>query len=108
MTPGQPMLSALPILPAQGSHIEPRRHEPVDLGTVAGLHERQHELHAYCRHCDRWRVLDLARMVREGRGRLRLPLTVRCRACGEAGTVQVRPPMPQRASLGWIAPPVRI
>jgi hypothetical protein len=77
----------------------------IDLGTIAGLHEREHELHAYCLHCDRWRVLDLEGMVRRGLGARRLPLTVRCRECGEVGTLQVRPPMPARSSTGWISPP---
>ncbi|HET9693717.1 MAG TPA: hypothetical protein VFP48_04995 [Steroidobacteraceae bacterium] len=80
----------------------------IDLGTLAGLFERRHELHAYCLHCDRWRTLDLAALVRAGQGARRLPLTVRCRACGEAGQLQVRPPMPTRASSGWIAPPVPV
>jgi hypothetical protein len=78
----------------------------IDLGTIAGLHARQHELHAYCRHCDRWRTLDLPRMVAGGLGSKRLPLRVRCQVCGEAGQLQVRPPMPARASSGWIPPPV--
>jgi hypothetical protein len=29
------------------------------LGTLAGLLEHQHELHAYCPRCDAWRVLLL-------------------------------------------------
>jgi hypothetical protein len=35
---------------------------------AAGLHERQHELHAYCCRCGRWRVLDLEWMVDDDRG----------------------------------------
>jgi hypothetical protein len=33
-----------------------RRYPPpmIDLGTLAGLHDYGHELHAYCLHCDRW------------------------------------------------------
>jgi hypothetical protein len=50
-------------------------------------------------------VIDLDRMVRQGRGSLRLPLVVRCRECGEAGQLQVRPPMPTRSVGDWIAPP---
>jgi hypothetical protein len=80
----------------------------IDLGTLAGLFDRQHELHAYCRRCDRWRTLDLQGLVARGFGTRRLPLRVRCHACGEAGQLQVRPPMPQRASSGWIAPPVPV
>jgi hypothetical protein len=78
----------------------------IDLGSIAGLHERQHELHAYCHPCDRWRALDLALMIRRGLGDRRLPLAVRCSECGEPGMLQVRPPMPPRGSTGWMAPPV--
>jgi len=46
----------------------------IDLGTIAGLHEHDHELHAYCLRCDRWSVLRLALMVAHGKGSLRLPL----------------------------------
>jgi ribosomal protein L37E len=75
----------------------------IDLGCIAGLYEREHELHAYCSRCDRWHTLDLARMVREGKGSVRLPVRVRCRRCGEVGQLQVRPPMPARGSVGWIS-----
>jgi hypothetical protein len=27
----------------------------IDLGSIAGLHSRNHQLHAYCPRCDRWR-----------------------------------------------------
>lgn len=77
----------------------------IDLGSIAGLHERQHELHARCDRCDRWQALDLGRMVREGLGARRLPLRVRCQACGELGMLQVRPPVPARSSsAGWTLP----
>ena len=36
----------------------------------------------------------------------RLPLTVRCRKCGESGQRQVRPPSPLAAISGWVPPPV--
>jgi hypothetical protein len=74
----------------------------IDLGCIAGLHDRNHELHAYCCRCNRWQVLDLARMVRQGKGSMRLPLRVRCLGCGNAGQLQVRPPMPARGAVGWI------
>jgi uncharacterized Zn finger protein len=77
----------------------------IDLGSIAGLYDREHQLHAYCLHCDRWSPLDLAGMVRRGQGSRRLPLTVRCRECGEVGTLQVRPPMPAKSSTGWMMPP---
>ncbi len=74
----------------------------IDLGTVAGLHARRHELHAYCPHCDRWHALDLGRLVDAGWGPRRLPLGVRCRDCGRPGRVQVRPPCPLRSrAAGW-------
>jgi len=76
----------------------------IDLGTLAGLQSHAHELHAYCTTCDRWSVLDLKRMVRDGHGERRLPIRVRCRACGEPGQLQVRAPMPTWTNAnGWIA-----
>ena len=76
----------------------------IDLGTLAGLHQHRHELHAYCLHCDRWTVLPLETLVTQGKGSLRLPLTVRCRDCGETGQLQVRPPMPSHPrAVGWVA-----
>jgi hypothetical protein len=80
----------------------------IDLGTLGGLHARDHELHAYCARCDRWRVLDLGLLVTQGQGGRRLPLKVRCRACGEPGVIQVRPPMPTRSSTGWIMPAIPV
>jgi hypothetical protein len=77
----------------------------IDLGTIAGLHSRAHELHAYCPRCDRWRVLDLAELIDRGFGEHRLPLRVRCGHCGGPGQLQVRPPAPTRAASGWIPPP---
>ena len=74
----------------------------IDLGTLAGLHEHQHALAAYCQRCDRWSILPLARLIEQGQGPRRLPLTVRCRDCGDAGRLQVRPPVPTRAgTVGW-------
>jgi hypothetical protein len=40
----------------------------IDLGSIAGLLEHDHELHAYCARCDRWQTLDLEGMVRTGKG----------------------------------------
>jgi hypothetical protein len=87
-------------------HSLPAMHLAIDLGSVAALHARAHELYAYCLRCDRWERLDLARLVAAGRGARRLPLPVRCGRCGSAGTLQVRPPAPTRATSGWIDPPV--
>ena len=75
----------------------------IDLGSIAGLHSRNHQLHAYCPTCDRWALLDLERMVRDGHGERRLPFTVRCRWCGAAGRLQLRPPMPMHSTAnGWM------
>ena len=57
------------------------------------LYAQQHELHAFCACCEWWSVIDLEGMIRAGYGERGLPITVRCRDCGEAGMLQVRPPM---------------
>ncbi len=75
----------------------------IDLGSIAGLLEHHHELHAHCQWCSRWSVLPLADLVASGRGPLRLPFTVRCRDCGKTGRLQVRPPMPLHPrAVGWM------
>jgi len=77
----------------------------IDLGTISGLHQRAHELRAYCRYCDRWAILDLAAMIRSGLGDRRLPITPRCQYCGQRGQLQVRPPMPAWTNRnGWMDP----
>lgn len=77
----------------------------IDLGTIDGLHEHGHELHAYCPRCDRWAALDLGSMIRDGQGARRLPLRLRCRWCGAIGQLQVRPPMPAWGNAnGWTMP----
>jgi len=74
----------------------------LDLCTFAGVVEHDHTL-APCRpKCYRWAEIDLPAMVTAGLGDRRLPIKVRCRACGELGRVQVRPPVPTRVrSVGW-------
>jgi len=74
----------------------------IDLGSIAGLHEHRHRLDAYCQRCHRWAELDVAAMVAAGLGDRRLPITVRCRGCGEIGRLQVRPPVPTRGPGGWM------
>jgi hypothetical protein len=74
----------------------------IDLGTLAGLLEHHHRLDAYCLRCDRWAELDLAAMVAAGLGDRRLPISVRCSACGSPGQLQVRPPVPTRGPGGWM------
>ena len=76
----------------------------IDLGSIAGLHQHNHELHAYCSCCDRWTRLDLAAMVAAGQGERRLPIRVRCEVCGQVGKLQVRPPAPTRGPGGWMEP----
>ena len=76
----------------------------IDLGSLAGLHRHQHELHAYCPSCARWREIPLAELVAAGLGERRLPLKVRCRVCGKLGRLQVRPPSPTRGPGGWMEP----
>jgi hypothetical protein len=65
----------------------------IRLDTFRALHERDHALAAYCSLCQRWAVLDLARLIAEGRGNYvfvgRKP---RCRYCGNRGEWQLRPP----------------
>jgi len=75
----------------------------IDLGSIAGLHAHDHQLAAYCQRCDRWVALPLAELIDAGHGDRRLPIKTRCRACGELGRLQVRPPVPQRScARGWI------
>jgi uncharacterized Zn finger protein len=76
----------------------------IDLGTLAGLNAHHYQLAAYCPRCDRWSVLPLAELVATGHGSRRLPITVRCRACGEVGRLQVRPPVPMHGPDGWTEP----
>ena len=67
----------------------------ITLDTLAALLQADHSLSAWCPSCRRWADLDLARLVREGHGKRRLPgFKPRCRACGGPGEIQVRPPMP--------------
>lgn len=77
----------------------------IDLGSIAGLMDHQHQLAAYCQACDRWAELDLRAMVAAGLGARRLPITVRCHVCGEVGRLQVRPPVPTRGPGGWMESP---
>jgi hypothetical protein len=72
----------------------------IDLGSIAGLYEHQQDLAAYCPHCERWRVLPLARLVANGQGSRRLPVRVRC-------VVPYGPPMPvlDPHRGGWIKKP---
>ena len=77
----------------------------INLGSIRGLHEHQHEVHCYCATCERWHALDLERLISIDKGGTRLPLKVRCLRCREYGQVQIRPPMPRfDNSNGWVMP----
>jgi hypothetical protein len=54
----------------------------IDLGSIAGLHEHNHELRAYCPRCDRWAVLPLAALANWGKEAMDLQIMGKCRACG--------------------------
>jgi hypothetical protein len=45
----------------------------VTLDTRRALHERDHQLAAFCATCERWAVLDLALLIAEGRGEFTSP-----------------------------------
>jgi hypothetical protein len=75
----------------------------IDLGSIAGLLEHDHQPVAYCGSCDSWAVLPLAELVRQGKESPRLPIRAKCRQCSEVGRLQVRPPMPTRTNAnGWM------
>ena len=67
----------------------------VTLDTFRALHEHDHQLAAYCPTCERWAVLDLKRLIAEGRGEYcfvgRKP---RCIYCREGSWSRSRPPVP--------------
>ena len=66
----------------------------VTLNTLRKLHEHDHQLAAYCPTCERWAVLDLERLIAEGRGEYvfvgRKP---RCSYCRGLSIWQLRPPV---------------
>ena len=67
----------------------------VTLDTLRALHEH-HQLAAYCATCERWAVLDLERLIAEGRGeycfvgRKRGAATVAGEAFGNCGSAVIR------------------
>jgi hypothetical protein len=68
--------------------------------TIERLREREHQLHAYCHHCDRWRVLDLADMLSRWQGLVLAPTEVPCADCGELGLLRIRRRPPLFADRG--------
>ena len=77
----------------------------IDLGSIAGLYEREHEQHAYCHVGDRCSMLDpagngaprswVATLTNHGA----LPRVRRAWHSAGASTV------PYRSSTGWMMPP---
>ena len=64
----------------------------VTLDTLRALHEHDNKLACYCSTCQRWAVLDLERLIAEGRGDYRfVGRKPRCSYCRGAGEWQVRP-----------------
>ena len=65
----------------------------VTLDTFRALYEHEQQLAAYCATCERWAVLDLERLIAEGRGDYQfVERKPRCGYCRSPGTWQVRPP----------------
>lgn len=65
--------------------------------TIERLRSREHQLHAYCHVCDRWKVLDLDEMLALWNGLTHAPTEVQCEDCGQFGLLRVR---------NVVAPPV--
>jgi hypothetical protein len=64
----------------------------VTLDTFRALHEHDHKLACYCATCERWEVLDLERLIAEGRGDYcSIGRRPRCTCCRGRGDWQVRP-----------------
>ena len=62
----------------------------MDVFPIELLRDREHQLHAYCHLCDRWRVLSLDDMLSQWRGHAHAPSEVQCPECGEFGILKVR------------------
>jgi len=58
--------------------------------TIKELHDRTHQLHAYCPVCDRWKLLDLDDMLARWCGLEQPPSEVQCSDCGHFGLLRVR------------------
>ncbi len=68
---------------------------PLRYTTARAMLAGGYTLAAYCRRCDRWADVDLARLVRIGQGdRELIPFRPVCRVCGQLGEGQLRPPVP--------------
>ena len=58
--------------------------------TIEQLQSREHQLHAYCPACDRWKVLNLDEMLTLWRALEHAPTEVQCTECGHFGLLRVR------------------
>jgi len=58
--------------------------------TIEQLRSREHQLHAYCPACDRWKVLNLDEMLTLWRALEHAPAEVQCTECGHFGLLRVR------------------
>ena len=65
-----------------GSHMEEMRIDKLRAG--------EHQLHAYCHHCDRWSARNIAEMLPQWRDLEHVPAVVPCADCGELGMLKVR------------------
>ena len=75
----------------------------IDRGSIAGLHEHRHELRAYCPPAATAGGAAARGAVSQGKGSLRLPITVRCQQCVEVCRTQVRPPvLTWTNAAGWM------
>ena len=73
----------------------------IRLDTLRALHEHDHQLAAYCPTCERWAVLDLGRLIAEGRGEYCfVGCQPRCSYCRSPGAWQLRPPA-MRPGIGF-------
>ncbi len=64
----------------------------VTLDTFRTLHEHDHKLACYCATCERWAVLDLERLIADGRGDYFVGRKPRCSYCRSPGARRSRPP----------------
>jgi phage terminase large subunit GpA-like protein len=64
--------------------------------TIERLHERTHQLHAYCPVCDRWKLLNLDDMLARWHGLEQPPTEVQCSDCGHFGLLRVRTRLARR------------
>ena len=75
--------------------------QTVVLDTPRALYEHDHQIAAHCPPCERWSTLGLLDFVRMGQAEVTLnQLSLRCRRCGQPGSIQIRPPHPEIERYG--------